>query len=163
MQIQHTIKKLTSLRYFILLLIVGNMFVVFIVHRRLVNSKTSSYASHSQKVKMNHNRSTLIDQQNRLRIFNEKCQASKMKKLDIQIFDDSPLYLMKTYSWLKTALFPVQSQSMMYCATPKVASKILISFTVYLYIRDNIQPMKNQTILEQHVNVSKLIEEFKKV
>lgn len=50
------------------------------------------------------------------------------------------------YPWLKSALFPVEYESIMYCSVPKVASKTLISLVTYVYIRHIIHRLnQNQT------------------
>ncbi|CAF4286104.1 unnamed protein product [Adineta steineri] len=75
------------------------------------------------------------------------------------------------YPWLNTALYPLQSQSLMYCAVPKVASKTLVSLMMYVVVRDIITHLDNNSTNinikkirpEQLIDIPKLIDELQKV
>ncbi|CAF1618470.1 unnamed protein product [Adineta ricciae] len=82
----------------------------------------------------------------------------------------SSIHLTRVYPWLHAALFPIQSQSLMYCAIPKIASKTLVSLMIYVYVRDTIQnltrngtkPYIDQTQTQQYINIPRLIKELNK-
>ncbi|UJR13108.1 hypothetical protein I4U23_000132 [Adineta vaga] len=89
----------------------------------------------------------------------------------MEIFkNSSPTNLTRLYPWLHSSIFPVQSQSLIYCAIPKIASKTLVSLMIYVYIRDTIDNLKkngtnldkNPNEINRFINTSLLIKELKK-
>lgn len=108
--------------------------------------------------------------EDRSRTLSGKCNHSHSSVLDIGKY--APANWIKAYPWLNSALFPIQSKSLMYCAIPKIASKTLISLMMYVYVQDIIGYLnKNWTKmnvnstrrLEQLINIPKLIEQLRKV
>jgi hypothetical protein len=95
-----------------------------------------------------------------------RCEQSNSSK--VTIGSDTSRNRMRSHSALSSALFPVPSKSLLYCAVPKVASKTLISLVLYVYVRDVIDHLKNnQTVnrtgAEQLINIPKLIDQLRKV
>ncbi|CAF1062691.1 unnamed protein product [Adineta steineri] len=77
--------------------------------------------------------------------------------------------LVRAHPGLNSALFPIQSKSLMYCAIPKIASKTLISLIMYVYVRDIIDIINNSTKMDMYelrtqqiINIPKLLEQLKK-
>ncbi|CAF0814112.1 unnamed protein product [Adineta steineri] len=74
------------------------------------------------------------------------------------------------YPWLNAALYPLQSQSLMYCAIPKIASKTLVSLMMYVFVRDIITHLDNNSTNintkrirpEQLIDIPKLINQLQK-
>jgi len=79
--------------------------------------------------------------------------------------------LLRQHPALKSITLLLQSHSLMYCAIPKVASKALLTVMIYVHLRDisehlnknwtNTDPATART--EQHMNISLLVEELRKV
>ena len=122
-------------------------------------------------IKMESKRSlslAIIDE-DRSETLRSQCNRSKQVQSDIRTY--SPAALIKAYPWLNGALFPLLSRSLLYCAVPKVASKTLISLIIYVHVRDILESLKNDSTQiefhadrpEQFVNVTKLIEQLRKV
>jgi hypothetical protein len=107
--------------------------------------------------------------EDRSRTLNGKCNHSHTSVFDI--VNHAPASLIRTYPWLNAAIFPLQSNSLMYCAVPKIASKTIISLLMYVYVRDNIDYLKdylantnvNKNQTKNLINISKLIEQLRKV
>ncbi|CAF1091437.1 unnamed protein product [Adineta steineri] len=106
--------------------------------------------------------------EHRSQILNSKCNDSYT--LENSITNCSSASLIRKYPWLKAALFSLQSQSLMYCAIPKVASKTLISVIMYVHVRDIVTHLSNnstninikKTRPEQLINIPKLINQLQK-
>ncbi|UJR07230.1 hypothetical protein I4U23_011518 [Adineta vaga] len=104
----------------------------------------------------------------RSKILDNTCNHSNTLSSDMKI--SGSMNLIRTYPWLHSAIFPVQSQSLMYCAIPKIASKTLVSLMIYVYIRDTIDNLtkngtdldRNRNQVEKLINIPKLIKELKK-
>ena len=113
--------------------------------------------------------STPMIYQDRLRTLSGKCNHSPTTVNDIIKY--APASLIHIYPWLSSAIFPVEHQSLMYCAVPKVASKTLISVMIYVHVRDVIDYLNDnrtnadvdRTRAEKRINVPKLIEQLQKV
>ena len=98
-----------------------------------------------------------------------ECNHSQTSVFNIETH--APSSLARAYPWLKAAIYPVESQSLMYCAVPKIASKTLVSLMMYVYIRDIIDRLSNNSSnininriqSEQHINIPKLTEQLQKV
>ena len=99
----------------------------------------------------------------------DKCNSSHI--LSGNIRNNVSASLINAYPWLKNALFPLLSKSLMYCAIPKIASKTLISLIIYTYVRDIIDYLNgdstninvNKTRIEQFIDISVLTEQLRKV
>lgn len=84
---------------------------------------------------------------------------------------EMPNELVRHYPWLNAALFPLRSQSLMYCAIPKIASKTLVSIIMYVYVRVILNHLTgnltdtpvNRTQAKQYINIVKLTEQLNKV
>jgi hypothetical protein len=102
----------------------------------------------------------------RSRILSGGCSHSPTSVFDTRHYVAANL--IRSYPWLKSALFPVQSQSLMYCAVPKIASKTLVSLMIYVYVRDIIDYLNNISAnidingprIEQLIDIPKLIEQL---
>lgn len=103
--------------------------------------------------------------EDRSKVLTDQCNHSQVSLPDVEQY--APTELIKTYPWLNSALFPVQSKSLMYCAIPKVASKTLISLIMYVYIRDIINYVNNNRInttrIQELVNIPMLVTQLQKV
>jgi hypothetical protein len=105
----------------------------------------------------------------RSRTLSDKCNHSQASVFDTEKY--APASLIQAYPWLNSALFPIQSKSLMYCAIPKVASKTLVSLMMYVYVHDTIGYLNNnwtnmnvnRTQIEQLINIPKLVEQLRKV
>ena len=113
----------------------------------------------------------LPDNQNEIRSKSLDNQCNENNSMKSDLTKSSSIHLTRVYPWLHSALFPIQSRSLMYCAIPKVASKTLVSLMIYVYIRDTIQNLTlngtksflDQTETQQYINIPRLIKELKKV
>ena len=108
--------------------------------------------------------------EDRSRTLSGNCNHSHSSVFDIK--KHAPASLMRAYPWLNSALFPIQSKSLMYCAIPKVASKTLVSLMMYVYVHDIINYLNNNWTktnanstrrIEQLINIPKLVEQLRKV
>ena len=105
----------------------------------------------------------------RSRTLNGNCAHSHTAVYDIT--KHTPVSLIRAHPSLDAALLPLQSNSLIYCAVPKIASKTLVSLMIYTYVRDIIDYPRNKltnidrhrTRAEQRINVPKLIEQLRKV
>lgn len=105
----------------------------------------------------------------RSRTLSGNCDHSHKVVYDIR--KQTPASLIRAHPSLDAALLPLQSNSLMYCAVPKIASKTLVSLMIYTYVRDIIDyPSNNLTNIdgnrtraEQRINIPKLIEQLRKV
>ncbi|UJR29700.1 hypothetical protein I4U23_017248 [Adineta vaga] len=97
----------------------------------------------------------------RSKILDNQCNQTNPMKYDLT--KCSPNHLIRSYPWLHSALFPIQSQSLMYCAIPKIASKTLVSLMIYVYVRDTIRNLSiDQIETQKYINIPILLEELKK-
>lgn len=103
-----------------------------------------------------------IDHRNRLTMFYNKCRGLGEMPLNSGQMTTSPVELTKTRPWLDTTIFPVESESLMFCSIPKIASKTLISLITYVHVR-NILKKSNNNFTEIHVNRGTLTLELLKV
>ncbi|CAF4200907.1 unnamed protein product, partial [Adineta steineri] len=106
--------------------------------------------------------------EHRSKLLNSKC--NDLHTSENNLTNCSSAILVYTYPWLNAALFPFQSQSLMYCAIPKIASKTLISLMMYVHVRDVVTHLNNNpknislngTRAEQFIDIPKLIAELHK-
>lgn len=156
------IKPSNIRQYFMSIVIVMNFWIILMIHRNSISIRTT-YALFHAEVQSDLNLSILFKQENRLKILNEKCDDSNFVPVENLTSENVPAYLIKHYPWLRTGIFPLQSRSLLYCAIPKVASKTLISFMVYLNLLDAFQHLNNKTLFERNINFDKLLEQLVKV
>ncbi|CAF1491329.1 unnamed protein product, partial [Adineta steineri] len=106
--------------------------------------------------------------EHRSKILNSKC--NDLHTSENNLTNCSSASLVYTYPWLNAALFSLQSQSLMYCAIPKIASKTLISLMMYVHVRDIVTHLSNNpknislngTRAEQFIDIPRLIAELQK-
>lgn len=111
-------------------------------------------------VDLNVNDSRISIYRNRSELITNQCDSS------VSYSGESQMLLVK-YPWLNGAIYRIQSQSLIYCTIPKIASKTTISLLIYVYIRDLLQRLQNKSInvndeICKHIPISLLINQMKK-
>jgi hypothetical protein len=107
--------------------------------------------------------------QDRSRALSDRCNHSHSAASDIR--NHNAFDLVREHQLLDLVIFLLQSQSLMYCAVPKIATKTLLTVMIYIHFRDisdhlntnwkNIDLDRART--EQFINISALVEELRKV
>lgn len=161
METFHFAAKSEKIKYFLSIIVIFNFSIIFLSQNNFISNRNKYLMSttHSQ---VNVSSSSLTDQIVLLRHFNDKCNQSTVKKIQEQIQENSPSVLARKFPWMSSTIFPVLSESLMLCATMKIASKTLISLLLYIYVRNVIQNSDEKSI-HQHINISLLIAQLEKV
>ncbi|CAF1480210.1 unnamed protein product [Adineta ricciae] len=152
-------------RYYLFGVIFLSFFIVIQFHQTCSIRKFHSYSIPIIHIEIN-----LPDHQSEIRSKSLDNQCNQNNSMKSDLTKSSSIHLTRVYPWLHAALFPIQSQSLMYCAIPKVASKTLVSLMIYVYVRDTIQnltrngtkPYIDQTQTQQYINIPRLIKELNK-
>lgn len=89
----------------------------------------------------------------------KSCERLNKAMFNNDTVNYSPQRLATSYPWLNTSIFLVESESLMYCSVPKVASKTFISVITYVYIRSIINQVNynhRKDILDAHLLIREL-------
>ena len=156
-------------KYCACVLILTCFLILFQSHQYFLITKKKSDLPLVKMIETDSSLSGPMIYQHRSRALIGKCSDAHTSLYDLR--NDSPTSLISAYPWLNSAIFPLQSKSLMYCAVPKVASKTLISLMMYAYVRDitdylnnnSTDTNANKTRIKQRINIPKLVEQLRKV
>ncbi|CAF1541906.1 unnamed protein product, partial [Adineta steineri] len=145
-------------KYSFLMIIFLSLLTIFQYHRTdvLHTNKKIDYEL-SQAIKINSNLSISTTDNS---TYFKKCPK------DMSFFDHIPVRSNELINMISLVL---QSQSLMYCPVPKVATKTLLNVILYIHVRDLINNLNNnwtnidntKAKIERTINISKFIEELR--
>ena len=156
-------------KYYAYVVILISFLIIFEFHGYFFIIHKKSDSQPVIKMENDSNVAVSVIYDGRSKILSSNCGRSGPSVVDITSY--APMNLINSYPWLAAALYPVESQSVMYCAVPKIASKTLVSLMMYVYIRDIIEHLSNNSTnttinrhwVQQHINIPVLAAQLEKV
>lgn len=143
--------------------------VVLLPHERFFVMANEIHSVLSMRMKRMTSSTSSFINEHRSQTMRHFCTYSKETTMNWR--NSSVARLSKTHPSLNTALFSIPSQSLMFCAVPKIASKTLISLFIYVHVRDILQSQTNNStdqILNRRrsthfIHAGKLADQLRKV
>ncbi|CAF4810001.1 unnamed protein product [Rotaria sp. Silwood1] len=107
--------------------------------------------------------------EDRMQLLERGC--SYLNSAAYNIVKDKPSDFMRKHRYFDMVIFLLQSQSTIYCAIPKVATKTLLTVMHYVHYRDVSNHINTNWInvdiyrarIEQHANISVLVNEVRQI
>jgi hypothetical protein len=110
-----------------------------------------------------------VTYQDRARVLSDRCHYSHSSTCDLCGHDTSEI--LRKHPWFNSVTFLLQSQSLMFCAVPKVATKTIVTAIIYIHLRKIHDQLSNnrsninvdRVRVEQLINIPTLVKELRRV